>query len=197
MTQLSLEQIHQAIWQDPANQAFQEKGWQPVYQAGAGAKLAIIGQAPGIKAQEAQIPWRDASGKRLREWLNLSEAVFYDPDQVALIPMDFYYPGKGKTGDLPPRKDFASKWHPQLFQAMPDLQLTILVGNYANKAYLKDRYQKNLTQTVQHYQDYLPQYFPLVHPSPLNGRWLKQHPWIQEQVVPVLQEQVADCLKNH
>lgn len=194
--QEKLESIRQEIINHKANQDFKDKGWQPIYTAGPQARLAIIGQAPGIKAQESQIPWHDASGERLREWLGIEEDVFYDPNQVALIPMDFYYPGKAKTGDKPPRKEFYETWHPRLFDAMPDIQLTLLVGQYAQKAYLKKKRGKNLTETVRHYQDYLPSYFPLVHPSPLNGRWLKKNPWFIEEVVPDLQAKVHQTL-NH
>lgn len=110
------------------------------------------------------------------------------------MPMDFYYPGKGKTGDLPPRKFIASEYHQMIRSLMPNIQLTILVGKYAIDYYLKGRKYKNLTETVRHYDEYLPEYFPIVHPSPLNFRWQKNNPWFEAEVVPLLKESIADAL---
>ena len=190
----TFQAIRTAIQAHPDNRGFTDKGWQPIYTAGSQAKLAIIGQAPGRKAQESQIAWHDASGDRLRQWLGIEPEVFYDPNQVALLPMDFYYPGKGKTGDKPPRKEFAKIWHPQLLERMPEIRLIILVGRYAQEAYLTKDSRDTLTERVRHFQDYLPDYFPIVHPSPLNGRWLNRNPWFQEEVLPVLQDQVQQVL---
>ena len=111
------------------------------------------------------------------------------------MPMDFYYPGKGKTGDLPPRKFIAREYHEKLLQTMPDVQLTILVGRYAVDYYLKGRKERNLTETIRNYAAYLPEYFPIVHPSPLNFRWQGKNPWFQEEVIPVLRQQVAAALR--
>ena len=155
----------------------------------------IVGQAPGLATQEAGRPWDDRSGDRLREWLGMDRSTFYDSDLLAILPMDFYYPGKGKSGDLPPRKGFAAKWHPQILAQLPEVRLTLLVGRYAQDYYLAKSKRSNLTETVAHYQDYLPNYFPLVHPSPLNQRWLKQHPWFEQEVVPDLQKLVQVILK--
>ncbi|WP_197113437.1 uracil-DNA glycosylase family protein [Facklamia lactis] len=182
-----LEQIYEEIISDAANRQYSDKGWKPVYTAGKEAKIALIGQAPGIKAQESHCPWNDASGKRLRQWMGINEETFYNPDQIALLPMDFYYPGKAKTGDKPPRKDFAVKWHPRILECLPNIELTLLVGAYAQKHYLKDKRKGTLTETVRAYQDYLPDFFPIVHPSPLNGRWLKKNPWFEEEVISELQ----------
>jgi uracil-DNA glycosylase len=153
----------------------------------------IIGQAPGIKAQKSGLVWDDASGNRLMDWLGVTEDQFRDPRIFAHIPMDFYYPGKGKSGDLPPRKDFAPLWHARLVELMPNLQLTILIGSYAQKYYLPNR-QRTLTETVRNYQAYLPTYFPVVHPSPLNFRWFAKNEWFEEELVPVLRQAVAEIL---
>ncbi|NLC41909.1 MAG: uracil-DNA glycosylase family protein, partial [Erysipelothrix sp.] len=140
--------------------------------------------------------FRDVSGDRLREWLGIDEETFYTPQNFAVLPMDFYFPGKGKTGDLPPRKDFASRWHPLLLNEMKQIQLIILVGSYAQKYYLKDNMKSNLTQTVKSFGEYLPKYFPLVHPSPLNRRWEAKNPWFNEEVLPVLKHRVHKILEG-
>lgn len=182
----TFEVLYQEITHDPINADLQAKGYAPVYTAGPKAKIMIVGQAPGSKAQASMKPWDDMSGRLLRTWLGITDAQFYDPDLVALVPMDFYYPGKGAHGDMPPRKGFAEKWHPRLRALMPDIELTLLVGAYAQKYYLAHTAKRNLTETVQAYEEYLPVYFPLVHPSPLNFRWRTQHPWFEEEVVPQL-----------
>jgi uracil-DNA glycosylase len=156
----------------------------------------VIGQAPGIRAQTAGLAWDDASGQRLMRWMGVDEATFRDPEQIAHLPMDFYYPGKGKSGDIPPRRDFAPLWHDRLMALMPDLRLALLVGQYAQRHYLGSRRQANLTQTVHNYQAYLPDYFPIVHPSPLNFRWLAANPWFEQELVPVLQQQVRNALSK-
>lgn len=187
--------IRDAIMQAPENQAYSKAGIEPLFTAPKAARLVIVGQAPGLATQEAGRAWDDRSGDRLREWLGMDRSTFYDLDLLAILPMDFYYPGKGKSGDLPPRKGFAAKWHPQILAQLPEVRLTLLVGRYAQDYYLAKSKRSNLTETVAHYQDYLPDYFPLVHPSPLNQRWLKQHPWFEQEVVPDLQKLVRSILK--
>lgn len=189
-----IETIKKAIAQDPDNLEFTNKGWVPIFMAKPGSKLLIIGQAPGIKTQEKEQSFMDRSGNKLREWLGINEDTFYNSGKIAVLPLDFYFPGKGKTGDLPPRKDFASKWHPMLIDTMPQIELTLLIGAYAQKFYLKDRIKKNLTDTVKAYTEYLPEYFPLVHPSPLNIRWFKNNPEFEEVIVPQLQSIVKEIL---
>lgn len=166
----------------------------PLFTASTQASIMVVGQAPGIRAHTSGKPWNDASGKRLREWLGVSETVFYDPEQIALVPMGLCYPGKGKNGDLPPRKECAPLWHSKLVNAMPNLRLTVLVGKYAQQYYLKDQMKNNLTGTVMHYRAYLPRYFPIVHPSPNTRFWLSKNPWFVEEVVPNLQEIVKAVL---
>jgi uracil-DNA glycosylase len=186
--------IRQAIIADADNAAFGDQGWLPLYAAGARARIAVVGQAPGRLAQESGIAWNDASGRTLIEWLGITDAEFRDPDRVALLPMDFFYPGKGKSGDLPPRKGFAERWHPPLLELMPELRLTLLIGSYAQAHYLRERAARTLTATVRAYEEYLPGYLPLVHPSPLNFRWQARNPWFLEELVPVLRERVAEAL---
>lgn len=187
--------IYQDICNDSMNADMKAKGFTPVYTAGPKAKIVIVGQAPGSKAQASMKPWNDASGILLRKWLDVSDEQFYDSNLFALTPMDFYYPGKGAHGDLPPRKDFARKWHPKLFALMPDVQLIILIGAYSQKYYLGKEAKLNLTGTVRSYDEYLPAYFPLVHPSPLNFRWRAINPWFEQEVVPELKKHVHKILK--
>ena len=189
-------EIYQAIVDDPMNADMKLKGYTPVYTAGAKAKIVIVGQAPGTKAQASMKPWNDASGILLRKWLGVTDEVFYDPDIIALIPMDFYYPGKGTHGDLPPRKGFAEKWHPELLKHMPHVELIILIGAYSQKYYLAKDAKRNLTETVLAYKQYLPMYFPLVHPSPLNFRWRAKNPWFEVEVVPELHSIVHKILAS-
>ncbi len=190
------DQLFQDIMADPANAEMQQKGYIPVYTASAKSRIIIVGQAPGSKAQATQKPWNDASGRLLREWLGVTEEEFYNPDLFALMPMDFYYPGKGVHGDLPPRKGFAEKWHPRLRAYMPHVELIVLVGAYAQKYYLGKTARKNLTETVLCYDDYLPDYLPVVHPSPLNFRWRASHPWFNERVVPALHSRVQEIIRG-
>ncbi|GAB3165030.1 uracil-DNA glycosylase family protein [Myceligenerans halotolerans] len=191
---MTFESIRQTIIDDAENAAARELGYEPLYAAGAGARVAVVGQAPGRKAQESGLAWNDASGKKLIDWLGVTEPQFRDPDLFALLPMDFFYPGKGASGDLPPRKGFAARWHAPLLELMPDIRLTVLVGSYAQAYYLGDRAGRTLTDTVRAFRDYLPDVVPLVHPSPLNFRWQARNPWFLTDVVPVLRERVAQAL---
>lgn len=188
------EQIRAEIAAHPGNAAFLQRGWEPLFEASEASRIAIIGHAPGRSAQEARLAWGDASGLKLMRWLGVTEAAFRDTDSFALVPMDFYYQGKGKSGDLPPRKDFAPLWHPRLFALMPNIRLTILIGAYSQGFYLGSRRKGSLTETVRAYADYLPDYFPLVHPSPLNFRWQAKNPWFEQGVIPALRDKVADIL---
>jgi uracil-DNA glycosylase len=189
-----LELIRAELAADPDNAWARELGYEPVFAAAPGARIALIGQAPGRKAQESGVPWDDASGVKLREWLGVTDEQFYDPALFAILPMDFYFPGKGASGDLPPRKDFAPRWHPRLLGRLPDIALTLPVGGYAQKFYLGASAGTNLTETVRAYRDYLPSKLPLVHPSPLNFRWQKKNPWFEADVVPALRARVREVL---
>lgn len=192
----TLEDIKKAIMADSQNQAYTKRGIEPLFAAPKTARINIVGQAPGIKAQETRLYWNDKSGDRLREWMGVDYDTFYHSGYFAAIPMDFYFPGHGKSGDLSPRKGFAEKWHQQILELLPDLELTILIGQYAQKYYLHQKGTVKLTDTVKHYQDYLPEYFPLVHPSPRNQIWLAKNPWFAEQVIPDLQAKVQQIISR-
>ncbi len=191
----SFQAIYEAIKKDSENKSYTAKHIDPLYSAHENAKIVIVGQAPGIKAEQSKRFFNDKSGDRLRDWLGVTSDFFYSTDKLAILPMDFYYPGKGKSGDLPPRKDFASKWHPQLLKLMPNVEMTLLVGRYAQKYYLHQKNNITLTQTVKNFQTYLPTYFPIVHPSHLNQRWLKKNPWFSTEVLPILRQKVAEILQ--
>lgn len=190
----AFEKIQQAIKADPANARFTAAGIPPLYYAGPEARINLIAQAPGRRAQEQRMFWNDRSGVRLRDWLGVSWDEFYHSGKIAIMPMDFYYPGKGKSGDLPPRKGFAAKWHPRLLALMPQIQLTILVGAYATHAYLDLPQKVKQTAIVRDYQHYLPDFLPLIHPSPRNQAWVKHHPWFEEEVLPELRRRVRRLL---
>ncbi|MEO9870313.1 uracil-DNA glycosylase family protein [Ekhidna sp.] len=167
-----------------------ELGANPVLSAHPQSKVMIIGQAPGAVVHKTGIPWDDKSGERLRQWLDVDKSTFYDPQEIALIPMGFCYPGKGKTGDLPPRPECAPQWHDSLFKQMNKSKLIILIGTYAQAYYLKETRKRTLTDTVKNYSEYLPDYFVLPHPSPRNNIWMKKNEWFEEELLPVLKEQV-------
>jgi uracil-DNA glycosylase len=158
----------------------------PVIQVSATAKIVIIGQAPGQKVQNSGIPWDDQSGNELRRWLGVTKEQFYDDRLFALIPMGFCYPGKGISGDLPPRPECAPLWHELLLSQIKEVKLTILIGQYAQNYYLKDLKKKSLTERVRNFSEYLPSFLPLVHPSPRNKIWQKRNPWFESEVVPFL-----------
>ncbi|HEM4974025.1 TPA: uracil-DNA glycosylase family protein [Streptococcus suis] len=186
---MELADIRQAIMKDAANQAFTNQGIVPLFQAPSTAKILIIGQAPGLKTQEKGRLFDDASGENLRKWLGVDREFFYESGHFAILPMDFYYPGKGKSGDLPPRKDFAPKWHPLIMKQLPQIELTLLIGKYAQDYYLGESH-RTVTKRVENAGDYLPTYFPLPHPSPRNNIWQAKHPWFVEQTLPLLKNNI-------
>lgn len=169
-------------------------GPRPVVAGGMGSKILIIGQAPGRRVHESGVPWQDQSGKTLRSWLGVEAEAFYNPARFALVPMGFCYPGVGKSGDLPPRPECAPLWHPRLLGQLKSVQLTLLIGQYSQAYYLGGRARENLTETVRHGRDYLPQYLPLPHPSPRNGLWLRRNPWFTAEILPTLRQTVARIL---
>ncbi len=171
-----------------------ELGPRPVVRAHKDARVVIIGQAPGTKVHTSGIPWDDASGKQLRKWMNVTDDEFYDVTKFAIVPMGFCYPGKGKSGDLPPRPECAPRWHQALFDHMPNLEFIVLIGMYAQNYYLKERAKRTLTETVANYKEYLPKYFVMPHPSPRNRFWLTKNPWFEREVVPKLQNRIHQYL---
>ncbi|WP_233118864.1 uracil-DNA glycosylase family protein [Aggregatibacter actinomycetemcomitans] len=186
-------QIKHAIMSDLQNQSFTERGIEPLFAAPTGARINVVGQAPGVKAEQTRFYWNDKSGDRLREWLDVDRETFYHSGLFAVLPMDFYYPGKGKSGDLPPRKGFAEKWHPSILTGLPNIELTIVIGQYAQQYYLPQN-KRNVTETVKNYREFLPHFLPLVHPSPRNQLWLAKNPWFMQDVVPTLQQLVKQIL---
>ncbi|GHH31123.1 uracil-DNA glycosylase [Streptomyces lanatus] len=189
-----LRAVMDELTSDPSNAWARDLGYRPVWAGSPSARIAIIGQAPGRRAQESGIPWDDASGLRLRSWLGVRDDEFYNPELFAIVPMDFYFPGKGVKGDLPPRRDFAPRWHPRIFAGMPDITLRVLIGAHAQRFYLAGRAKANLTETVRSYDEYFPTDFPLVHPSPLNYGWHARNTWFTAEVVPELARQVSIVL---
>jgi uracil-DNA glycosylase len=165
----------------------------PVIRVGASARLLIIGQAPGTKVHASGVPWDDASGDRLRDWMGLDKERFYDTRDIAIVPMGLCYPGKGKSGDLPPRPECAPLWHQRVLEQLPAVELILLVGSYAQQYYLHDDH-RTLTERVQHWRDFAPRYLPLVHPSPRNRLWLARNPWFEAELVPVLRARVRQIL---
>ncbi|MFK7972953.1 MAG: uracil-DNA glycosylase family protein [Bacteroidia bacterium] len=176
---------------------FLEMGCRPVMAASPKSKIAIIGQAPGRRVHLSGIPWDDPSGDTLRKWLGVDKDLFYNPDVFAIVPMGFCYPGTGKSGDLPPRPECAPLWHQPLLEKMQEVELTLLIGAYAQKQYLKKEAKRTLTETVRNFNTYLPQFLPLPHPSPRNNIWMKKNPWFKEEVLPMLGETVGELLDNH
>ena len=170
-------------------------GPRPVVQLSALSKIVIIGQAPGRRVHETGIPWNDASGNKLREWMNIDEAMFYDPAVFSILPMCFCYPGKGISGDLPPRPECAPLWHPEVFKYFKNEPLILLIGQYAQRYYLKKDFKGSLTETIKNYQEFLPKYFPLPHPSPRNQNWAKINPWFTKEVIPELQKRIMFALR--
>ena len=192
----SIEDIRQAIIADPENKDFTKRGIFPLFEAHETARIVLVGQAPGSRAEATGLYFRDPSGDNLRAWLGVDEGIFYESGLFAVVPMDFYFPGSGKSGDLPPRKDFADKWHADILAQMPNVELMILIGQYAQHYYLKQRKSVKVTDNVRNYQNFLPDYFPLVHPSPRNNIWQVKNPWFREEVLPDLKRIVAEILSK-
>ena len=166
----------------------------PILRVSPTARLLIVGQAPGRRVHETGIPWNDPSGDLLREWLGIDRSAFYDARHIAIIPVGFCYPGKGPSGDLPPRPECAPLWHPRLRTLLARIELTLLIGQYAQAYYLGARRRSTLADTVRDYREYLPEFFPLPHPSPRNRRWLAQHAWFESDVLPVLRRRFRAAL---
>jgi hypothetical protein len=195
MNDKKFDKIIKKLKEDSRNKSYTERGIPPIFQVSPKAQILIIGQAPGKKVEESLIPFNDKSGEKLVQWMGIDRDTFYS-EKIAILPMDFYYPGKGKTGDLPPRSFIAKEYHKDILDLMPDIKLTILIGSYSMKYYLGKGMKENLTETVRSYKEYLPKYFPIVHPSPLNFRWQKANPWFEGEVVPVLRDKVHKILDD-
>lgn len=170
-------------------------GPRPIIAAHPKSKIIIIGQAPGLIVHKTGIPWDDLSGVNLRKWLGITNEQFYQEEKIALIPMGFCYPGKGKSGDNPPRKECAPQWHNILLSEVRESELIILIGKYAQDYYLKNKTEKTLTETVKNYKEYLPDFFVLPHPSPRNNIWQAKNDWFQTMVIPDLKLRVRKILQ--
>ncbi len=171
------------------------RGPRPVVRASSTARLMIIGQAPSTRVHETGLSWNDASGNRLRDWMQLDREQFYDESQIAIVPMGFCYPGVDRNGgDKPPRRECAPAWHPRLLPFLEQVELTLLIGAYAQKEYLGKRRCRTMTETVARWRDYMPTFLPLPHPSWRNTGWLRKNPWFDEDVLPVLRMRVRDLV---
>jgi len=167
----------------------------PVVQLSSESKILIAGQAPGLKVHQSGIPFNDASGDRLREWLGVDKSDFYDDKKFAILPMGFCYPGKGKSGDLPPRPECAIAWRKQLLAELKNIELTIVIGQYAHAYHLPNA-NKKLTENVKNWQEFWPKVIPLPHPSPRNNIWLKRNDWFEDELLPPLKKRINEILSN-
>ena len=169
-------------------------GPRPVLETERSARILIAGQAPGTRVHETGIPWDDPSGERLREWMRIDRETFYDSSRIAIIPMGFCYPGRGKSGDLPPRPECADLWRDKLMAELPNIELVITIGQYAQAYHLADLRKPKLTETVRNWRDYDKKYVPLPHPSPRNNIWLKKNAWFEKELLPVLRRRTKKLL---
>ena len=169
-------------------------GAKPIFQVNPKSKILIAGQAPGKKVHETGIPFDDPSGRRLREWMGIDSEQFYDPEKIAILPMGFCYPGTGKSGDFPPRPECAEQWRKPLLELLGDIQLTLVIGKYAQDWHFGAGKKNNLTETVKAWKEYWPSILPLPHPSPRNNIWLKKNSWFESEVLPVLKLKIADII---
>lgn len=166
----------------------------PVVQAAASARILIVGQAPGRRVHDTGLPFNDPSGDRLRDWMGIDRDAFYNAEQVAILPMGFCYPGKGKSGDLPPRPECAPTWREALLARLPNVELTLAIGQYAQQWHLGPAC-RSVTETVSQWQAVWPELVPLPHPSPRNNLWLRRNPWFEDRVVPALRQRVTEVLQ--
>jgi len=169
-------------------------GVRPVLQLHPAARVLIAGQAPGRKVHESGVPFDDASGNRLRDWMGVTPEVFYDPKKIAILPIGFCFPGTGKAGDLPPRAECAPAWRAQLLSRLPHVRLTLVLGRYAQAYHLMGGSSPSLTEMVQSWRRYWPGTVPLPHPSPRNNSWLQRNPWFTAELLPALQQRVSKVL---
>jgi len=167
-------------------------GPRPIVQLDPRARILIAGQAPGRKAHESGVPFSDPSGDRLRDWMGVDKATFYDPGKIAILPMGFCFPGTGNGGDLPPRPECAAAWRIRLLERLPDIRLTLVIGSYAQAWHLGDRATAGVTEVVRTWRKHWPRVLPMPHPSPRNQRWLRNNPWFEADVLPALAARVYE-----
>jgi uracil-DNA glycosylase len=190
----TLDSLLKAVRGCRACEAHLPLGPRPVLRAGKTARILVVGQAPGVRVHTTGIPWGDPSGERLRAWMGVNTDVFYDDSRIAIIPMGYCYPGRGNDGDMPPRRECASLWLDHLLAKLPQIELTLLIGQYAQRHFLASRRKPSLAETAKAWREYAPQYIPLPHPSPRNQPWFKRHVWFEEQLVPMLQSRIKTLL---
>jgi uracil-DNA glycosylase len=171
-------------------------GPRPVLRVNPEARLLIVGQAPGTKVHNTGLPWNDRSGDTLRGWMDVDRETFYDESRIAIIPVGLCYPGRGKMGDLPPRKECSRIWLPRILPYLPKVRITLLAGAYAQRVYLGERMKDNLTETVRAWREYMPDYVPMPHPSFHNLRWQQINPWFHEEVIPALRAAIKPLLEH-
>ena len=188
------EQLIQRIHNCTLCEEYLVDGVRPVFQFSSSARILVAGQAPGRKVHATGIPFNDPSGDRLRQWMGIDRDTFYDASRIAILPMGFCYPGQGRSGDLPPRKECAPQWRDLLLERLPELQLVLVIGQYAQAWHLQEK--GSVTEIVSRWRDYAPDRFPMPHPSPRNNLWLRRNPWFEEELVPELQARVHEILKQ-
>jgi len=190
-TRASLDELLLAVRACRACERQLPLGPRPIVQAHAAARILVVGHAPGLRAHTTGIPWDDPSGERLRDGRGVDKDTFYDASRIAIIPMGYCYPGRGTGGDRPPRRECAELWLDHLLARLPALEFTLLVGQYAQRHFLRGRSKSSLTETTRAWRDYAPRYFPLPHPSPRNQPWFAREPWFEHELVPALRERIA------
>jgi len=192
----TLESLLAAVRSCRACEAHLPLGPRPVLSAAETAHILVVGQAPGVRVHTTGIPWDDPSGERLRAWMGIDKDAFYDKSRIAIIPMGYCYPGRGNGGDMPPRRECATLWLDQLLARLPRIELTLLIGQYAQRHFLGRRRKQSLADTVRAWREYTPRYMPLPHPSPRNQPWITHHPWFERQLVPVLRARINAMAKR-
>jgi len=192
--------VFQTIFDEVSNcevcKPFLPRGPRPVLQLNPKASILIAGQAPGRKVHETGIPFDDPSGERLRDWIGVNRAIFYNAKKIAILPMGFCYPGTGKSGDLPPRPECALTWRAQLLSQLPHIKLTLVIGQYAQNYHLADSPYKTVTENVKAWKEFWPNRLPLPHPSPRNNIWLKRNPWFKKELLPILQSKIRELVHS-
>jgi uracil-DNA glycosylase len=186
----TLDALLAAVRNCRACEAYLPLGPRPVLRASETARILVVGQAPSVRVHTTGIPWNDPSGERLRAWMGVDKDVFYDESRIAIIPMGYCYPGRGNGGDLSPRRECAALWLNHLLAWLPRVELTLLIGQYAQRHFLGRRRKPSLAKTVKAWREYAPQYIPLPHSSPRNQPWFKRHPWFERQLVPELHSRI-------
>jgi uracil-DNA glycosylase len=192
----NLEGLLEAVRACRACAAHLPLGPRPVLQAGAGARILIVGQAPGARVHASGIPWDDRSGERLRDWMGIDAECFYDKARVAIVPIGLCYPGRGASGDLPPRRECAPLWLDRLLAQMPHIELTMLVGRYAQAHFLRRTGHSSVTSTTREWRAHAPRVIPLPHPSPRNIAWFKANPWFDDELLPMLRRRVRELIEG-